>query len=377
MGTPGRKIIHAIAQLRFGAGRYVVDTAIEQQQRGLGAIEVVVSEGGDGAWVSSPGLVRELATHSIPVHSCGDFFHRETERWKRAADQLRQIAGPWHDESIVHAHTAPAAVVARWAGAPTVVATCHGWGQNRPPEFDLQDAIAFSLCDAVTSPSDEWAEVLRRRTALSKVDVHHIGIDLERYPPREHRRRPGPPRLVCVAEVTERKGPDVLLYALRTVWERFPEVELHWLGDGDRLEETRRQARTLDPSGARIVFHGNADRPYALLDDFDLFVLASRSDNQPLAIIEAMLAGLPIVSTHVGGIRALIERGRCGLVVPPEAPRALAMALIGLLESGETRRRELGTAGERFARATFDVRAHVTALAALYDRTRPKPRAVA
>jgi glycosyltransferase involved in cell wall biosynthesis len=362
-----RRIVHAIAQLRFGAGRYVVDTAIEQHRRHPGSVSVVVGDDGEGPWVSSPALLGELSAQAIEVVRCGDLFRRDVRNLKASAELLRRTVGKWRPDAVVHAHTAMTALVARWAGAPTVVCSCHGWSAERPAAFDLQDAIAFSMCDAVTTPSTHWAGVLREKAGLNDVALVPYGFDLGRYP---HRARPasskGPIRIVCVGELTERKGPDVLLEAMTRLWEHHPEVELHFVGDGDWASEMRARARTIDAAGSRVVFHGQVTAPYERLDQFDLFALASRSDNQPVAIVEAMLAGLPVVSTRVGGIGELIDGGTCGHAVEPNAPAVFAEALRRVIAAGSEFRLAMGERGERFARRTFDVARHVDALDAVY-----------
>jgi len=373
-----RHIVHAIAQLRFGAGRYVVDTAVEQHRRHPGRVSVVIGDDGEEPWVSSPVQIAELESHGIPVVRCGDLFHRDVRGFKAAAERLRRLARPkgralraegdWLPGSVVHAHTAMTAVVARWAGAPIVVCSCHGWSHERPAAFDLQDALAFSMADAVTTPSTHWARVLKERAGLDDVPLIPYGFDLARYPHRVPRPAATDRRLrvVCVGELTARKGPDVLLDAMALLWRRHPGAEVHFIGDGDQATAVRAHARSLDPSGSRVVFHGLVPAPYAMLGEFDLFALASRSDNQPVAIVEAMLAGLPVVSTDVGGIAELIEGGQCGRVVAPNAPGPLAEALCALIVAGAEGRAAMGARGERFARHTFDVRRHVTALDEIY-----------
>ena len=362
-----RHIVHAIAQLRFGAGRYLVDTAVEQHRRHPGAVSVVIGDDGEEPWVSSPAQIAELEGHGIPVIRCGDLFHRDVRSLKAAAGRLRNLMERWTPDSVVHAHTAMTAVVARWAGAPIVVCSCHGWSPERPPAFDLQDALAFSMVDAVTTPSTHWARVLKERAGLDEVSLIPYGFDLARYPHRVPRPAMNRTlRVVCVGELTARKGPDVLLDAMALLWRRHPGVEVHFIGDGDAAALVRARARTLDPSASRVVFHGQVSAPYAMLGDFDLFALASRSDNQPVAIVEAMLAGLPVVSTDVGGIAELVESGQCGRVVPPDAPGPLADALSALIDAGVEGRAATGARGERFARHTFDVRRHVTALDEIY-----------
>ncbi len=368
---PGR-VVHVIAQLRGGAGRYVVDTAVEQRRRAPGSVCVVVSADAEGAWHSSADLLEELAAHGIPVHCCGDFFKRHPVGLRAAASSLSALGLFGQPDVVAHAHTAMAAIVARWAGAPVVVATCHGWNLTRPAAFDVQDAVALSLADRVVAFSAHWSRLLQERLAVTDVHIIPYGLDLQRTPSLPDRRETNrPPRVVSVGEITARMGPDLLLQAMARVWAELPEAELHFIGDGDAAEQTRALARSLDPSGQRVTFHSASEPPYPRLGNFDVFARASRSDDQPAAVIDAMLAGLPIVGTRVGGIGDLVEGARCGIIVPPDAPRKLAAALTVLLTTGHDARCELGGDGERFARLTFDIRRHVSALQGLYDGGEP------
>lgn len=95
--------------------------------------------------------------------------------------------------------------------------------------------------------------------------------------------------------------------------------------------------------GERLVFAGEADTD-AWLRRLDVVALTSVSEAQPLALLEAMSAGIPVVATDVGGCRALV--GGAGLVVPPASPRAAADALSRLLLDPALRQR-LGASGRR------------------------------
>jgi|CXWL01.1.fsa_nt_gi glycosyltransferase involved in cell wall biosynthesis len=366
------RIVHAIAQLRFGAGRYVVDTAIAQHRREPGRVAVVLSVDAEEPWRSSTALTDELVHADVPVFHCGDFFHRDPATLKAAARALREtlvgLSGEWPTDIVVHAHTAMAAAAARWAGAPCVVLTCHGWGPNRPAEFHLQDALAYSLCDAVTSPSRHWAAVVQEKTARESVHVLPYGFNLARLRSRTPDDRPRAPRIVSVGELSSRKGADLLIDAMPLVWDRVPDAELHFIGDGQLAQELREQARGLDATGGRVVFHGQLEDPVSILDDFDVFALASRSDNQPVAIVEAMAMGLPIVSTGVGGIAELVESARCGFIVPPDNVYELGMALSILLDTTREGRRELGAAGARHVHEHSGIEKHVEALERFYGR---------
>jgi glycosyltransferase involved in cell wall biosynthesis len=210
------------------------------------------------------------------------------------------------------------------------------------------------LCDAVTSPSRFWADKLTAEMGAANVFVVPVGVDLRRFPPP-----PPPPeirqgsiRIVSVGELTARKGPDILFDAVRRLSQRCPGLELHMMGDGDMAGELGRKAESCS---FNITFHGFVRDPYASLSRYDVFCLASRSDNFPVAIIEAMLASLPIVATDVGGIPELVRNGECGILAGAESSVELSDALVRMIEAGSESRRRMGASGERYARTHFSI----------------------
>jgi len=350
-------IIHMIAQLRLGAGRHVVEIAKHQVFRLRYDVSVLLSEDAESNWKSDPCMIRELVSAGVPVDVAGDFFHRNLDSLLRASSQVRDKAGVRWERSVIHAHTAMAAAVAARAGARSVVATCHGFAPSRAREFDLQDSLAFQLCRAVITPSEFWAKQLRTRLGVRHPLVIPVGLDLEKYPPPRHRSHSDrlPFRIVVLCELTHRKGVDLLIGAMPSVLEKHPRAELHIIGEGDASMQLRQQACVIDPAGSKIRFHGYVQNPYPFLQDCDLFVLPSRSDNQPLALMEAMLAGLPIVAAQVGGIPEMVLGAGCGVLVEPESASRLAKAIIELLEEGRDTREILGGRGREYAIAHYGI----------------------
>jgi glycosyltransferase involved in cell wall biosynthesis len=346
-----RRVFHLVTHLRLGAGRYIVDLAIEQQRQGH-TVSVGVSDDAEDNWKSDRSMIAELDAAGVRVASVGDTFHRSVANLRRAASRLQTHAASWSARDIVHTHTAMGSAVARWAGAPAVACTCHGWNPARPQDFDLQDAMAFNLADGVTSPSTYWAKQVMRLAGLPAVPVLRYGFDLERYPEMPPIEKPSAcrPRIVCVAELTARKGQDILIAAMPIVWQKYPLAELHLIGDGDMRDALQSQAHAIDSGGRRITFHGFVEKPYSRLGEFDIFCLPTRSDNQPVAIVEAMLAGLPVVATNVGGIQEQVAIGNGGLCVAPDDVNALADALITSLKHP--------VQTNSAARARFDIRGH-------------------
>ncbi len=377
MDSAAITVIHLIAQLRLGAGRYVVDTAIEQAEALKHDVMVCVSTDADEHWRTDPKLVSELACHGVQVRTIGDFFHREANRLHQSAAHLRDLKRKASGAFVVHAHTAMAAAVGHWAQPDCLVVTCHGWGANRPADIDLEDSLAYQLCDSVVTYSNHWAHRLKQDLAVRHPRVVLMGLDLNRYPPVEERKlnKSVPLRIVTACELTPRKGVDLLLNAMPMLWKQMPEAELHIMGNGDAAEPLRLQAARVDPGMRRVYFHGTVENPYCQLADFDLFILASRSDNLPVILLEAMLAKLPIVGTAVGGIPELISEAQCGAVVSSESAVALADGIIDTLGQGGDRIGLMGCNGECYVRDQLNVRKTAIVLEAVYgDALRKRGR---
>lgn len=357
------KVLHLVPQLRLGAGRYVVDLAKQQARRGH-AVRVLVSADAEPPFTTDPALAAELRAAGVAVDAAGDFFRRRVPSLLEAGRVVRAVAGS--TEWLAHAHTAMAAAVARRAGAAAVIGTCHGVAPARPEAMDVQDLLAWSLCDRVTTPSQAWAHRLSSEFGVPDVAVVPVGIDLTRYPPVE--RRPGgvPLRVVCVAEQTHRKGLDLLIEAVARAVRAGLDVTCHFFGRGDAAGELRRIARSADPDGRRFVFAGHVAEPYTRLGGFDLFALPSRADNQPVAAIEAMLAGLPLVVSDVGGLGDLVRSSDGGWVVHPEDAGALTRALASAARAGRDALEHCGRRAAAYARQTFDVTRTARRFDALY-----------
>jgi glycosyltransferase involved in cell wall biosynthesis len=333
---------------------------------------VCVAVGADagGEWNSDSRLIEELREGGATVLGAGDIFHRRIGSLLTAAHTLRAALPDDALAGVAHAHTAMAAAVARFAGVKTVVATCHGWNLERDAAFDLQDALAFRLVHAITSPSVYWASILEQHLGMKDVEVIPVGLDLGRYPdigslhaqPSGFGRR----RIVTLAELTDRKGIEDLLDAMPAVWQKHPGTELHLFGDGDRREAFERRAASRDDVGGRTVFHGFVPSPFARIADADIFCLPSRSDNFPVALMEGMLARLPVVATNVGGIPELAASSGCGRLVPARAPEALADALTSLLALEAQDRKDMGALGEAFIRTHCAIEVTVGRLAEVY-----------
>jgi glycosyltransferase involved in cell wall biosynthesis len=171
----------------------------------------------------------------------------------------------------------------------------------------------------------------------------------------------GAPLAVCVARLHPQKGLEELVDAVGEVTGR---TGLHLAIAGDGPSRPALQAR-IDAAGLghRVILLGERNDVPELLAGASLFVLASRFEGLPTAIIEAMMAGCPVVATDVGGNRELVVEGSTGWLVPPRDVRALAASIVRAMHADLDR---IGQAGRRRAEDRFSASAMTSGFADLY-----------
>lgn len=210
------------------------------------------------------------------------------------------------------------------------------------------------LPDYVIAVSEE---VRRHAIEVDRIPARRVGVvynGVDAPPPVERLISPGRPCIVTVGNVRPVKGHDVLVEAAGMVMRAHPEAEFAIAGDvldaafAASLKERIAALGVAD----RVRMLGEVRDPRALLGQASVFVLPSRSEGFSNAIVEAMMAGLPVVATAVGGNAEAVVEGETGLLVPPGNPEALAAALLQLLADPE-RARRMGEAGRERAVRLF------------------------
>ena len=224
--------------------------------------------------------------------------------------------------------------------------------------------VSYRAAHRVVANSGAGAARLRREgVADSKITVIANGIDIDAFAPPAASTRER--RIVAtVANLRPEKGHDVLLRAAMLVRARVPAVRFRIIGDGVLRNQLQRLATDLDLNGC-VDFLGHREDVAALLATSDVCAFPSRTEAFPNGLIEAMAAGLPSVSSGVGGMLELIEDGRNGLLVPPDDEQALARSLVTLLTDPALADR-LGLAARRTIEARYSFNRMVEAFTHLY-----------
>jgi len=296
----------------------------------------------------------------------------------RMYPRLHRLLGDYQPD-IVHTHLD----VLRYA------CTCWLWLKHRSrwlhtvnnmaecevgPRARWLQRLAFESGVVPVAVSGEVAASLRRLYGIEQCQViwNCIPTDLyanPRVPRPEWRAKEGfaddDLLIGCVARLHPQKNHALLLEAFARGPARQPKAHLVLVGEGPLRRALEERAQRLGVA-SQVRFVGvRADIP-EVLAAMDMFALSSDYEGSPLSVVEAMAAGLPVVSTRAGGVAELVDDGREGLLVQPGDVEGLSGALAFLAEHAEARR-SMGMAGATRARDSFDVFAMIRAYEALYE----------
>ena len=183
--------------------------------------------------------------------------------------------------------------------------------------------------------------VLRFRCPPGKIHVVKTGVDLAKFPfrPRTPPRRGGKIRLLSVGRLVPKKGMDVLVKAFAKVRKKYRGARLAIVGDGPERKRLKRLARKYGVR-RRIRWKGELS-PRGVrkqLRKAHIFVLASRTardgdmEGLPNSIVEAMAAGVPVVSTNHAGIPEVLRHGRTGLMARENSAKDLARQVVKMIK---------------------------------------------
>lgn len=295
-------------------------------------------------------LVRGLQAEGVPAFRIAT--NLGASGWRRQLDDLRFIRTPLRGAvfltrllrnlprvRVLHINTcsgiylflfaAPGLILGRLAGKRVIL---HYHSGNAQSFFQKCGPIVrslFRLAHQIVVPSEFLQQVFAQINLPSTI-VPNI-TDTDRFTAAP---LPLAPTFIVARNLEPVYGVDTILQGFAVIRQRYPSAHLTVLGRGSEEQRLRAMARDLGIDTA-VVFAGavdNAEIP-GWFAKSSVFLNASRYDNQPVSILEAFAAGLPVVSSDVGGIPCLVKNGETGLLFPADQPGALAQAACTLLET--------------------------------------------
>jgi glycosyltransferase involved in cell wall biosynthesis len=275
----------------------------------------------------------------------------------RALMGLHRLFRMWRP-SVVHTHTAKAGLLgrlaARWAGVPVIVHTYHGhvlrgyFSPTTTAVFRWLEARLASLADSLVVVSESVKQDLADLgvAPASKIRVIPLGLDLAHLsgalPRGTLRREMGigdeTPLVGMVGRLVPIKDVPTFLEAARLVRESGLDARFALIGDGEARPALEGVCLRLGLARAVSFLGWRADLA-AVYGDLDVVVNSSLNEGTPVALIEALAAGRPVVATRVGGTPDLLGDEARGRLVPPAEPARLSAAIIETLREAEVARR--------------------------------------
>jgi glycosyltransferase involved in cell wall biosynthesis len=315
-----------------------------------------------------------LAEERIPWKSRSNWFQAR----EAVSDLIQEYSIDLIHTHDPHSNTMIGIGRAKWPCA--CVASAYGWWDGPLPLRRtvyqwIEREFALRRFERVITVSEHMkARILKGPTKVSQVRVIHTGIDsaslLEGGDGAKFRARFGIPDTAAVlgtlSRVSVEKGHCYLLDALSDLRQAYPDAYLTICGDGPARLDLEAQCKRLGLTD-RVVFTGFIDSIADALAAMDIFVQPSvEQEGFPTSLVEAQLAGLPVVASDIGGTAETLRIGETGLLTKPRDPKSLASA-IGDLLSDADRRRNMGRAAQAWIQENFTLEDMIRQVSDTYD----------
>jgi glycosyltransferase involved in cell wall biosynthesis len=279
---------------------------------------------------------------------------------------------------VVHAHMSNAHTLAALAGrlcAKPVLATIHG-RELSMGDLEVQRLAGTHLTTVCRHTYHQALSV-----GVSSHQVHMIpnGVDTDRFTPNTPRgalqRELGlpleTPLVGFVGRLSPEKGPEMFI---RTAWvlhQSMPEVHFAVIGTGPLKSKLEALRKTLRMESYLHFCGTRTDMPHAY-PSLDVVMLTSHSEAMPLAVLEAMACGVPVVATAVGGVPELVEDGATGFLLEENDQDGLVRCA-ALLLADARQRQEMGRAARARAMQAFSMEHSISAIGDLITRLASRP----
>jgi glycosyltransferase involved in cell wall biosynthesis len=322
-------------------------------------------------WVPRPSaLFDELSESGFAVWGAPAQIEYSASAWRLPPGARARLAGipPYlrgfssflgeGSPDLVHAnsiHTSAEALVARAQGRAVLL---HVHEMLRPglmgamlrsAAWRLHEVVAVSLASAIP---------LAHRGAWPRIVYESAPVPEKPVPVREN---PRPFVVGTAGAVSTHNGTDIFIEAARRVLARSDAFRFEMVGPPFESPESGQARQLLEHAAEVGVEHRPAADVLECGKRWDAFVLPARRDPFPIAMLEAMASGLPVIGAGRDGLAEQIEDG-CGVLVEPESPDALAEAIVGLADKPAKARRAMGRAARERVGGHFNLERQVDAM---------------
>ncbi|MEY2499785.1 MAG: hypothetical protein QOI07_119 [Verrucomicrobiota bacterium] len=320
----------------------------------------------------------------LQTKAVSDQVRAVVKEWGRKSDFLRLYQAIYvgvrlHEKGLRHVHAHFAGMAARtayWINeffATPFTFTAHANDIFAPRDFAVSLAKLIEGAAGIVTVSDYAVRLLQERFPESRAKIHRVynGVDLARFTPTDF--ASSPPAIVSIGRLIEKKGFTDLVAACAILHARRRVFQCGIIGEGP-LEESLRAQISEAGLGKHVELSGPQSQAAIAkcLAHATVFALPCTReadggmDNLPTVIMEAMAAGLPVISTPLAGIPEMVEEGTNGVLTPERDPTALADAIERLLGNPEEAR-TLGNRGREIAGERFSIQTSARQLQQLFE----------
>ncbi len=381
---PPIRVLRAITRLNIGGPAIHAILLTEALDDGLAFTSTLVA----GTTSPTEGNLQDMAA----AHGVRPVLLTELGREISPADDVVALAKMvrlirQQRPDVVHTHMAKAGTVGRLAahlcGVPLIVHTYHGhvfhsyFSPTKTRVFlTIERALGLATDRIIVLGDGQRDEIAHFGVApKQKLEPIPLGLELGQFLNAENARgrfrrelgiEASTPLIGIVARLVPIKAHEVFFEAAREILRDVPSAKFVVVGDGERRDELAQLVPRLGITES-VLFVGWRRDMLNVYADLDVVGLSSLNEGSPVALIEAMASGRPVVSTSVGGVPEVVVHGLTGLTVPPANPHAMAEAILCLLRDRELAAR-LAEAGRRHVYPRYDSTRLVDDVRTLYLR---------
>lgn len=279
-----------------------------------------------------------------------------------------------HNVDLIHTHNISpwlyGTMGARVAGIKAIVHTEHSNLFSNQKKLKITERFLANFTNVIIADSKEVKYgLIQQGIKEEKIVIVYNGVEVNLISTSKLvlKKRLNLPEdaivIGTVARLVPLKNIDLLIEVSLKLFLIYPNLRVVVIGGGPLLNHFKRKAEKLKE---RIKFLGEINNARELLNIFDIFVLPSLSEGMPIAVLEAMATGLPVVATNVGGVSEVVEDSQTGFLVPSGNSNIMAEAIIKILNNPELAK-TMGEEGKKRVKEKFSLEKMVNDYEFLYE----------